>query len=120
MSGEAVQIKLPTGEVIWARVAVDGPRNVASSGLKHLNVDDLCQTVHGVSETLKKAVGSLAPDEIEIEFGLELALKSGMIVSMLAEAGATASIKVTLNWKPEPSTPAPSEVKPSHKAATGS
>ena len=37
--------------------------------------------------------------KFEVEFGLELALKSGKIISMLAEAGATASVKVTLAWK---------------------
>jgi hypothetical protein len=82
-------------------VAVDGPQNVASGALQRLDLEELSRTVHGVSTTLRQAVGDLAPDEIEVEFGLELALKSGMVISMLAEAGATASVKVTLAWKGE-------------------
>jgi Trypsin-co-occurring domain 1 len=99
MGSKPVQVELPTGEVIWARVAVDGPQNVASGGLHRLDVEDLGRTVRGVSASLRQAVDGLVPDEVEVEFGLELALKSGAIISMLAEAGATASVKVTLSWK---------------------
>ena len=99
MSSRPVQVQLPTGEVIWANVAVDGPQNVASVGLQRLDVEELGRTVRGLSESLYQAVDGLLPDEVEVEFGLELALKSGKVISMLAEAGVTASIKVTLGWK---------------------
>jgi hypothetical protein len=116
MSSKPLQVELPTGEVIWARVAVDGPQNVASGGLQHLDVEDLSRTVHGVSTVLRQAVSDLAPDEVEVEFGLELALKSGKLISMLAEAGATASVKITLAWKGEaPTALPPSESLPQLK-----
>jgi Trypsin-co-occurring domain 1 len=99
MNSKSVQVELPTGEVIWAQVAAEGPQNVASGGLQRLDVEDLGRTVRGVSKTLRQAVDEIVPDEVQVEFGLELALKSGKLVSMLAEAGATASIKVTLAWK---------------------
>jgi hypothetical protein len=99
MTSRPIQVQLPTGDVIWANVAVDGPQNVASTGLQHLDVEELGRTVRGLSASLYQAVDSLLPDEVEVEFGLELALKSGKLISMLAEAGATASVKVTLGWK---------------------
>jgi hypothetical protein len=99
MDSRPVQVELPTGEVIWARVTVDGPQNVTSGGLQRLDVSDLGQTVRGISASLRQAVSTLTPDEVQVEFGLELALKSGKIISMLAEAGTTASVKVTLAWK---------------------
>jgi hypothetical protein len=99
MSSKPLQVELPDGQVIWARVAVDGPQNVKSDTLRRLDIDDLSRTVHGVSSALQQAVGDLAPDKVEVEFGLELALKSGAVISMLAEAGATASVKVTLAWE---------------------
>jgi hypothetical protein len=106
MTSKPVQVELPTGEVIWARVAVDGPQNVTSGGLQRLDVEELSQTVRGVSASLRQAVSNLVPDEVQVEFGLELALKSGKIISMLAEAGATASVKVTLAWKGDAATAA--------------
>ncbi|WP_328334695.1 hypothetical protein OHA70_19820 [Kribbella sp. NBC_00382] len=102
MSSKPIQVELPTGEVIWARATVDGPSNVASNPLQHLDLDDLRRTVRGVSGTLRGAVDDLVPDEVQVEFGLELALKSGKLVSMLAEAGATATVKVALTWKRVP------------------
>jgi hypothetical protein len=86
MSSRPVQVQLPTGEVIWAKVTVDGPQNVASGGLQRLDVEELGRTVQGLSASLHQAVDSLVPDDVEVEFGLELALKSGKLVSMLAEA----------------------------------
>ena len=99
VSSRPVQVQLPTGEVIWAKVAVEGPQNVASVGLQRLDAEELSRTVRGLSASLHQAVDSLLSDEVEVEFGLELALKSGKVISMLAEAGATASVKITLGWK---------------------
>ena len=104
MTSQSLQVELPTGEVIWARVAVDGPQNVASGGLRRLDIEDLSRTVRGMSSSLRAAVDDLAPDEVQVEFGLELALKSGQLISMLAEAGGTASVKVTLAWKGDAAT----------------
>ncbi|WBB93439.1 CU044_2847 family protein [Verrucosispora sp. WMMC514] len=99
MSSRSIQVELPTGEVIWAMVAVDGAANVAANTLRRLDIEDLRRTVRGVSACLREAVDELVPDELQVEFGLELALKAGRLTSVLAEAGATASVKVTLTWK---------------------
>lgn len=101
MASKPVQVELPTGEIIWARVAMDGPQNVASKGLPRLDPEDLGRTVQGVSASLRQALDGLAPDELQVEFGLELALKSGKVISILAEGGVAASVKVTLTWERE-------------------
>jgi len=98
MTSRPVQVQLPTGEIIWAKVAVDGPQNVAATGLHQLDMDELGRTVQGLSASIHQAVASVLPDEVQVEFGLELTLKSGKLISVLAEAGATASVKVILGW----------------------
>jgi hypothetical protein len=98
-SSKSIKVELPTGEVIWARATVDGPKNVASNPLHHLDMEDFRRTVRGLSSTLRNAVDDLVPDETQVEFGLELEVKSGKLVSVLAEAGATATVKVALTWK---------------------
>ncbi|MFI7067101.1 CU044_2847 family protein [Kribbella sp. NPDC050124] len=100
-NSKSIEVELPTGEVIWARATVDGPRNVAAHPFHHLDMEDFRRTVKGVSATLRQAVGDLAPDETQVEFGLELEVKAGKLVSVLAEAGATATVKVALTWKRE-------------------
>lgn len=110
MTSRAIQVELPNGDVIWARVPVDGVSNIKSGTLQRLDVDDLRRTVRGVSESLRDALKDLAPGQIQIEFGLELAVKTGKITSMLAEAGATATVKVALTWYGD--TPAATTVAP--------
>jgi Trypsin-co-occurring domain 1 len=96
-----VQVELPSGQVIWARVSSDGPADAAGGRVLHrLDMDELRATVAGVSETVRSALGQLRPDELNIEFGLELAMKTGKLISVLAEASGTASVKVTLGWQP--------------------
>ena len=47
-------------------------------------MEDLSRTVRGLSVSLRQAVDGLLPDEVEVEFGLELALKSGKLIEQLA------------------------------------
>lgn len=99
MSGKPLQVSLPNGDQIWARVAVEGPSDVSSSPLKRLQLDDLGQTIQSVADTVREAAKDLVPDELEVEFGLELTLKAGKLTSMLAEASGSASMRVKLIWK---------------------
>ena len=41
MTSRAIQVELPNGDVIWARVPVDGISNIKSGTLQRLDVDDL-------------------------------------------------------------------------------
>lgn len=102
MATKLVPVELANGEQIWARVSVDGPSNVSASGLLRLDQEELRSTIRSVGDTLWDAVTPLKPDEVAIEFGIELALKSGKLTSLLAEASGAASVKVSLTWKPAP------------------
>ncbi|HCT80390.1 MAG TPA: hypothetical protein DGG94_08080 [Micromonosporaceae bacterium] len=95
-----VQVELPNGQVIWARVSTDGPSDVAHTGVQHhLNMDELRVMMAGISETVRSTLENLRPDDIRIEFGLELTVKSGKLISVLAEASSTASVTVSLGWQ---------------------
>ena len=98
--GDIAQVTLPDGQVIFARVAGSGePRDIAFDRTRALLLDDLQHTVRAVVDNLHLALQRHAPDETSVEFGLELAVRSGKVLSVLAEAGATASIKIQLSWR---------------------
>jgi hypothetical protein len=95
-----VRVELPTGEVIWARLSDDsGPSNVSAEDVLHrLDLADLRGTIQGVSQSVRAALGGLRPDQVSVQFGLELAVKTGKLTSLLAEASGKASIAVTVSW----------------------
>jgi hypothetical protein len=99
VTSKPIQVELPTGDVIWARVTSDGPSNVAAGALARLDAAELQRTVRGVAVSLRDALDDLVPDQLEVEFGLELSVKTGKVTSMLAEAGGTATVKVKLTWR---------------------
>jgi hypothetical protein len=93
-----IQVRLPSGQTVWANVA-GGPADVgATDAIKDLPVEELRDTIEGVSQSVVEAVEGAFPDEVSVEFGLELAVKTGKLVSVLAEASGKASLKVTLTW----------------------
>uniref|UniRef100_UPI001EF5DC6E CU044_2847 family protein n=1 Tax=Frankia sp. CIT1 TaxID=2880974 RepID=UPI001EF5DC6E len=84
---------------ILARVQVEGPVDVgAGAALRRLAIDDLRETVEGVTQSVAQALRRVRPDEVSVEFGVELAVKTGKLTSVLAEGSSTASIKLTLTW----------------------
>jgi hypothetical protein len=97
---EPVRLQLPDGQVIWARVRLDdGPADVAwrdSPALARL--DDLPDTVRAVATSVREALTTVKPRQVSVEFGIELAVKSGKVISVLTEAAAKASLRVTLTW----------------------
>jgi hypothetical protein len=101
---EIAEVALPDGQVILARVTA-GPeaRDIAFRKGGQLLLEGLSRTVHAVVDNLHEAVHRHRPDEVSVEFGIELSARSGKVVSVLAEAGATSSITVQLTWRrPEP------------------
>jgi len=96
---EVVPVTLPSGQTILARVQVEGPVDVgAGATLRRLAIADLRETVEGVTQSVAQALRRVRPDEVSVEFGVELAVKTGKLTSVLAEGSGKASIKLTLTW----------------------
>ncbi|MFJ7245090.1 CU044_2847 family protein [Kitasatospora sp. NPDC098652] len=66
-----------------------------------LSLDQVRGTVQGIgrwaAETITQG-GAGAPDTFEVEFGLKLAVKSGQLLGIIAEAGSEAGLTVKLSW----------------------
>ena len=97
---QLMRLEMPDGQQMWATVdAVDGP---GDSGLG----DRVAEKLHGFEESLRtvatnvrNSVAAARPDEVSIEFGLELALGAHGVVAALVGGGGTAAFKVTLTWQ---------------------
>ncbi|WP_327411652.1 CU044_2847 family protein [Streptomyces sp. NBC_01233] len=106
------QIELPGGETVLTRVSVLSPEDVPHGSeesayedvgaLDHLTarVDQLNELVSGIGSAVVESARAARPDEVSATFGIELVVKPGKAVALLADGEAKAAISVTLTWRP--------------------
>ncbi|MFG2672083.1 CU044_2847 family protein [Streptomyces sp. NPDC048445] len=107
------RIEMPDGTPVWARISgaeeLDGPAPGSGPTYTDTGFGDIADQVQARVESLHSVVTSVArslavplravrPDEVSVEFGIELTAKSGRIVGLLADGEAKGAIKVTLTW----------------------
>ena len=63
------------------------------------NFDDVSETIRTVVTRIGDALRAASPDKFSIELGFELKMDSGILVALLAHGGASATIKITLDWE---------------------
>jgi hypothetical protein len=64
-----------------------------------LRFDDLAESVSKIASAMTDALRRAAPDEAEVTFGVDVAVKSGKLTSMIVEGDATAAFQIRLLWK---------------------
>jgi hypothetical protein len=116
MSGEDVtrvaRIALPDGTPVWARISGAGELSAPPGRLSYsdtgfaerveASVESLHALVTGVARSLAEPLRAVRPDEVSVEFGIELTAKAGKVVGLLADGEAKAGITVTLTWNSGP------------------
>jgi len=113
---QLLPVQLPNGDLIWARVqSASAVRDTASTGPGDaLVAEGFSKTIKAVAESVRMGLAHAKPSEVRVEFGLELTAKTGKVLSVLAEAGSTATIKVELAWTEgdDQAAPAPGPAQP--------
>ncbi|WP_228023312.1 CU044_2847 family protein [Streptomyces acidicola] len=113
------RIEMPDGTPVWARISGAEELAVPSGELSYTDtgfadrveaqVESLQSVVTSVARSLAAPLRTVRPDEVSVEFGIELTAKAGKVVGLLADGEAKAGIKVTLTWNggpPDPDSPA--------------
>jgi hypothetical protein len=88
---------LPNGAVVKVAATLAGGAQDVSF-LQALSLDNLQKALAGFVEMASNAVDKVAPDTMEIEFGLGLSVEGGKLISLLTDAGSEASLTVRLRW----------------------
>ncbi|MER6121583.1 CU044_2847 family protein [Streptomyces sp. NPDC001795] len=110
MERKIQEIELPGGEKMLARVSVLESQEMPGAdefayedvgALDHMTarIDRLNELVRGVGGAVLEAARSVGPDEVSATFGVELALKPGKAVALLADGEAKAALSITLTWR---------------------
>jgi hypothetical protein len=128
MSDGIIRVELPDGTPVWARVSgaeelrSPAPGGYTDTGFGYTDtgladrvtarMESLRSLITGVAGSLADSLRAVRPDEVSVEFGIELAGKAGMVVGLLADGEAKGAITVTLTWHggppPELGAPDPS------------
>ncbi|MFF7352987.1 MULTISPECIES: CU044_2847 family protein [Streptomyces] len=107
-STRVARIQLPDGTPVWARISGAEELSAPSGGLSYTDtgfaerveasVESLQSLITGVARSLSGPLRAVRPDEVNVEFGIELTAKAGKVVGLLADGEAKAAITVTLKW----------------------
>ena len=93
-------IELPNGQIIWARIASDGPSDTAGGTLASvLDSAELLKSVSGIAETIHDSLVPLIPDSVGVEFGIEFSIRAGRLIGVLADVGGSSSLRISLSWE---------------------
>ncbi|MBK3645000.1 CU044_2847 family protein [Streptomyces sp. MBT33] len=104
------EIMLPGGQTVLARVtpAARGTESQGYGADDHdigvgrtavAKLEQLTELIQGVGQSVLDAAKAAEPDEASITFGVEIVLKPGKAVAVLADGEAKASLEVSLVWK---------------------
>jgi hypothetical protein len=99
MDRSIVEVEFPNGVTALVQVidAGGGAAKVARVGKPDLSA--VMGALEGMSLAVKSALAKAAPDKVSVEFGLELAMKSGALTAMFVDGQANGSLRVTLEWQ---------------------
>lgn len=112
-TSEIAHVMLPSGDPIWVRVQVAesaatgeqtaGPTDVGlreriAPAVDALHLQGFAETVRGVVTSVWEALDEHRPDSLEVEFGIEIVARPGALLSVLAEVGGSAQVRVVASW----------------------
>lgn len=93
---ELVPVKLANGaEIRVAATMLGGEEDVA---FKLLSFEEVTHTIEGIASSLNAALQKVKPKKSSVEFGLEVAVESGALTTLLVKGEGTATLEITLEW----------------------
>jgi hypothetical protein len=101
MVSKIVEIRLPNGAVALVQaVDVDGGGGGAEQVRwpDAFDLDGLTATLDGVAHAVRSGVEKALPSKTTVELGISLAVKSGVLTTLIVDGKAQASLTVTLEW----------------------
>ncbi|WP_329222637.1 CU044_2847 family protein [Streptomyces microflavus] len=95
---QPIQLVMPGGEMVWAMVERQGPKDTGLGDQVAQRIEGFQESLHAVAANVRAAVATVRPDEVSVEFGLELAAGKHGVVAALTGVGGKATFKVALKW----------------------
>ncbi|MFF8985062.1 CU044_2847 family protein [Streptomyces globisporus] len=107
---QLVQLTMPDDQIVWALVErPNGPQDSGLGDVMAARLEGFQDALRTVVSNVQAAVAVARPEEISVEFGLELAAGKHGVVAAVTGVGGKATFKVALKWRGDtgPATPPP-------------
>ncbi|HLP89739.1 MAG TPA: CU044_2847 family protein [Nostocaceae cyanobacterium] len=101
---EIVTAKLPNGKSVKIEAnLLGGEEEVAS---KILSFGDISDVIEGIAVAIATPLQQIKPTKASIKLGLELAVESGKLTTLIVKGSSKANLELCLEWeKQDISTP---------------
>jgi hypothetical protein len=99
MEDKIVEVVLPNGAIALVQARQVEGGGATKTGLGKLNFDGVTKSLEGITDAVRAAVARAAPSKVSVELGLELAVKSGVLVGLIVDGESSGSLTITLEWE---------------------
>lgn len=90
----SVKVKENVTVLVEAR-ALGGEQEVSGTLFDFQNVAD---TIEAITESIATTIQKVQPKKATVEFGVEVAVKSGKLTALIVEGEGKGNLKITLEW----------------------
>jgi hypothetical protein len=96
---QLVEVHLDDGTTLY--VNVHGSSGESEVGLQKASFEEAMKAIEGVGRRLHQAWRTIQPGMARVELGIDFTLQAGKVMAVLVDSSATASLKITLEWRGE-------------------
>jgi hypothetical protein len=100
---EIIRTRLADGTIINVQAENLGGEEYIALGLPPA-FDEISTTIEGIAKSVVTTLRNVRPHKGTVEFGLQIAVESGKLTTLLVKGSGAASLKITLEWEGELST----------------
>lgn len=97
-----IPVVLPNGSKIRIEArTLDGAGVREQVGITDLRFAELIPSIEGIAEAVLAIITKVSPKKASVEFGIEVSVEAGKLVTLLCSGEAKGNLKITLEWGPE-------------------
>ncbi|BCL84663.1 hypothetical protein ccbrp13_71280 [Ktedonobacteria bacterium brp13] len=94
---KVIGAELENGEMLYIEATPLGGEQLIGTSLPE-SFRQVTDVIEGLAESIVTTLQKVKPDKASVEFGLQVAVESGKLTSLLVQGSGNANLKITLEW----------------------
>ena len=94
-----IPVELSDGTIIKVEATQIGEQRVAFQTKPFKEISATVKSISSeIAETLKEIHQTVKPDKISVKLGLEVAVESGQLTTLIVKGSGKANLEITMEW----------------------